>query len=210
MTDLESLSIATLATVYNGVAEKKVNKFSSKAEAVRRTARALEAAGKTLVTEPSGAVRAVPVARANGHANGRVSPGMNRLRNSPRYEAIVAQNLEEQSRAFEAAKRQRAGQPPAPARRAGPAQSRTSDSGPPSNRRGPATKYRDDQKIRILTPQLAGGVHENPKRAGTDSHARFAMYRDGMTVGEYVKLVGRRYATADIRWDSKQGFIRVE
>lgn len=59
-------------------------------------------------------------------------------------------------------------------------------------------------------------VAENPKRPGSASHARFGMYRVGMTVGEYVDLavkntgVPRAKAIRDIRWDSAHGYVTLE
>ena len=50
-------------------------------------------------------------------------------------------------------------------------------------------------------------VADNPKRAGSPSHRRFALYRDGMTVGEFLKAGGQR---SDIAWDVDKGWISVE
>lgn len=47
---------------------------------------------------------------------------------------------------------------------------------------------------------------DNPKRPGTKSRDRFALYRDGMSVAEFLKAGGKR---ADISWDTKHGFIEV-
>lgn len=55
------------------------------------------------------------------------------------------------------------------------------------------------------------GKDNNPKRAGTKAEARFAKFRDGMTVGEFVKAVGS-YATAkaDIDWGIKKGQLSIK
>ena len=45
----------------------------------------------------------------------------------------------------------------------------------------------------------------NPKRG--KSEARFALYKEGMTVQEYIEAGG--YA-ADIKWDLDRDFIRIE
>lgn len=50
-------------------------------------------------------------------------------------------------------------------------------------------------------------VAENPKRAGSPSHRRFELYREGMTVKEFLKAGGRR---ADLAWDVEKGWIAVE
>jgi hypothetical protein len=56
----------------------------------------------------------------------------------------------------------------------------------------------------------------NPKTAGSRSHARFALYQTGMTVGAYREACvalgqphAKRNATADIAWDLKRGFIAL-
>ena len=58
----------------------------------------------------------------------------------------------------------------------------------------------DGRIIRLLTTG-------NPKRAGTDGHRRFALYRDGMTVAAFLAAGGR---SADIKWDAERSFIRLD
>lgn len=48
-------------------------------------------------------------------------------------------------------------------------------------------------------------IKHNPKRG--KSADRFALYRDGMTVGEYVAAGGKR---DDIPFDTKRNFIKVD
>ena len=65
----------------------------------------------------------------------------------------------------------------------------------------------DDRVITVL-------VEENPKGAFGASHRRFALYKTGMTVGEYVKGVmalghERRVAIRDLAWDTGHGYIKV-
>lgn len=64
---------------------------------------------------------------------------------------------------------------------------------------GRPPRLKDGDKIKIL-------VAKNPKRSGSAAHARFDLYKPGMTVGEFLKVGGWR---ADIRWDAKQKFIEV-
>lgn len=63
-----------------------------------------------------------------------------------------------------------------------------------------ATRSRVDPnaKIKLL-------VKENPKR-GEKSKKAFALYRDGMTVGEFLKKGG---TSADISWDTRHDFIKL-
>lgn len=47
----------------------------------------------------------------------------------------------------------------------------------------------------------------NPKRRGTSAHDRFAKYRDGMTVAEFLRVGGTR---GDLTWDQERSFIRLD
>ena len=58
----------------------------------------------------------------------------------------------------------------------------------------------DQRIIRVLAAT-------NPKRAGTASYDRFQWYVDGMTVAAYMAKGG---GTADIKWDTEKGFIRID
>ncbi len=58
----------------------------------------------------------------------------------------------------------------------------------------------DDAVIRIL-------VDHNPKRRNSRSYGEFTLYKEGMTVSEYLNAGGSR---AGIRWDLDKQFIRLE
>lgn len=64
--------------------------------------------------------------------------------------------------------------------------------------RGRAPNIAGTAKIKLLTK-------ENPKRAAAAE--RFALYKNGMTVDEYIAAGGKR---ADVNWDVAQGFIEVK
>ena len=49
-------------------------------------------------------------------------------------------------------------------------------------------------------------VTENPKRPGSASFDRFALYRNGMTVAQYLEAGGHR---SDLNWDESRDFIRI-
>lgn len=53
------------------------------------------------------------------------------------------------------------------------------------------SRINPSEKISLLVPN-------NPKRAGSSAFDRFALYKDGMTVDEYLKAGG---TMADINWD---------
>jgi hypothetical protein len=68
----------------------------------------------------------------------------------------------------------------------------------------PAKGFKDAQVIRLL-------VNENPKRG--DSRTRFARYRTGMKVADYVTRCVKAgnpasLARADLRWERKLIAIR--
>jgi hypothetical protein len=67
-------------------------------------------------------------------------------------------------------------------------------------KRGPAPQFADGMKI---TEVVA-----NPKREGTSAHARFSLYKAGMTVGEYLKAGGTR---SDLAWDTdaRRNFVKI-
>lgn len=64
--------------------------------------------------------------------------------------------------------------------------------------RGRKPNIGGDAKIKVL-------AKENPKRGSAAE--RFALYKNGMTVDEYIAAGGTR---ADVNWDTKQGFIEVK
>lgn len=47
-------------------------------------------------------------------------------------------------------------------------------------------------------------VADNPKKPGSASHMRFALYRVGMTVSEFLAAGG---TMGDVKWDAERGFI---
>lgn len=54
---------------------------------------------------------------------------------------------------------------------------------------------------------------EQPQEAGSKVKERYALYRTGMTVAEYVEACKNtrspQYALNDINWDSRAGFIEL-
>jgi hypothetical protein len=69
----------------------------------------------------------------------------------------------------------------------------------PALRRGPLPSFDDHCRIYKL-------VAANPKREGAATHAMFELYRDGMTVGDYVAAGGRR---RELNWDVRNGWVSV-
>jgi hypothetical protein len=76
----------------------------------------------------------------------------------------------------------------------------------------PRTELTDDCRITLL-------VEENPKRVGSKTHARFALYKTGMTVGQFLDACvahdgptarPRHRYLADLHWDRDHQFLTVE
>ena len=74
--------------------------------------------------------------------------------------------------------------------------------------------YPDAAVIRV-NPEMvnAKGEINNPKRGAAAT--RFALYRDGMTVGEYIAAVTKAgvksaVATADLKFDAARNFIAIQ
>lgn len=70
-------------------------------------------------------------------------------------------------------------------------------------------KYPGSAKITLLADKDGNpyGQKNNPKREGSKSHGRFAIYVNGMTVDEFVSKGG---LYADIVHDVEKGFISVK
>lgn len=87
-----------------------------------------------------------------------------------------------------------------------PAAKKTPDK--PAKKAAPAV---EDVGTRGRKPNIDGSakikvlVKENPKRAAAAT--RFALYKNGMTVDEYIAAGGTR---ADVNWDVKMQFIEVK
>lgn len=73
-----------------------------------------------------------------------------------------------------------------------------------------------DNRVIRLNPEIAdketGAVRINPKRG--KAATRFALYRDNMTVGEYIAACVEKgdkpgVATADLKFDTERNFIVV-
>jgi hypothetical protein len=69
------------------------------------------------------------------------------------------------------------------------------------------------ERIRLdLSKKIHVLVDHNPKRPGTDAHARFELYKTGMTVGDFLekaKAKGNTHPSSDIRYGIKHGFLEL-
>jgi hypothetical protein len=66
-------------------------------------------------------------------------------------------------------------------------------------RKGRAPAWPLETKIKVL-------VAENPKRAGSASFDRFALYGKGTTVGAFLEAGG---TSGDLHWDSEHEYISI-
>lgn len=155
---LETISVKTLADLYNLLAETPVKKFADRPTAIKRLNALLEKHAYE-VFEVDGEYDVRPIeapvdihAASNALIAGAVA-------NNPELAAIVKAPVQKNK----------------------------------GGKRGPAPEFADDMIINVLVA--------NPKRANTASWDRFAMYKDGMTVGDFLAAGGRR---ADLSWDSDE------
>jgi hypothetical protein len=207
-TPVRDLSLSQLAAVFNSMPGKPVNKFSSRADAERRVLARLAEQGDdwiivqtdfadkgTFVARPEEASRFVqPESRIQAETTG--GPGRARLTADP----AAAEALRQSVVADQAAAAAEAARPPT----TGPADKARDRAPPVKSDAAPAVGGRptDAAVIKVLV--------SNPKREGSKAHARFALYRTGMTVAEYRAAVGdATNARADLAWDQKHGFIRI-
>ncbi len=71
-----------------------------------------------------------------------------------------------------------------------------------------ATVAKKNGKTAVDTTKVITVVAKsNPKRAGSKAHARFALYKKGMTVGAAIKA---GVWADDLRYDQKKGFITLK
>ena len=61
-------------------------------------------------------------------------------------------------------------------------------------------KYDRDARIQICVPK-------NPKREGSACYKRFAIYKNGMRIRDFLQAGGK---TIDLDWDRERGFIATE
>jgi len=66
-------------------------------------------------------------------------------------------------------------------------------------RKGRAPAWPLETKVKVL-------VSENPKREGSASYDRFALYGKGTTVGAFLEAGG---TSADLHWDSEHEYISI-
>lgn len=216
-TVVASLSLAQLAIAYNMVASKSIKKFSDKSEAIRRTQAALDAAHKTVVIGPEGGIviteptepsreddEAELAALAASEeiaeeAETNQEPDVTEIEDEKIEEEIAekTETLTDQAEPVAEAVAQPAEKKaPKAASRKPRAETSTEKKAPA--KRGPKPVHLDTDFIEVLV--------ENPKRKGSEAHARFALYRQGMTVAEFIAAGGRR---DDLHWDTGRGFVFV-
>lgn len=206
---IADLKTAEIVKLYNTVAEKAVFKFADRKTAEARLQKLMAEKSLTLVAVGDGfSLEAADYSPEGGNA---VDP-------TEDAEEPTEQPADEQS-----AEATAAGQPPADeitdgepteeqaaaaksladriaeAKAKREAEEKAKKSATKTGKRGPAGTYADDATIQVL-------VKDNPKKAGSASAKRFAIYKSGMTVAEFLKAGGTR---ADLAWDAKHEFVKI-
>ena len=191
------LKTSTIVALYNAHAEKPVTKFADRATAETRIAKLIEDKGLVLMIDGDtfSLVEKEPdFSKGSGNEIDPLEDTEKTVRElsdgSPEDEQKLEEKTDEQKPLAEriaeaAAARKAAAAAKKPAKKGG--------------RRGPAGTYADTAKITVV-------VTENPKKAGTASHTRFAVYKTGMTVAEFLKAGGKR---ADLDWDVSHKFVSI-
>lgn len=186
---LKHLNLSVLTRLYNELADKPVKAFRDKDTAAARVAALGETSRMQVVIAPEGAAWQ-PLPGADPDA--------------PDYEADGAEvdPQEDAEQAKPAKKGKKAKAAPATTLGAHVAANQS------KSNNGPEPQIAATAKITVLSPQ-------NPKRPHSASFQRFALYRTGMTVGEYlaaaVALQGGKQGRwrQDLSYDEKHGFIKV-
>lgn len=87
---------------------------------------------------------------------------------------------------------------------------------PASEETAPAEKRRGGRESAMPACRVVLLRKENPKRAKSRTHARYALYTDGMLAADYMRICterglgSRREILSDLAWDSDQQFIRLD
>ncbi|WP_336801706.1 hypothetical protein [Kaistia sp. MMO-174] len=140
------------------------------------------------------------------------SPGLARLR--------AARNAEELRRETAAAAAQATALAPLvgnpSARRAALELGRMAEPKPSRAAKAPKTEKVEGESARtkLDTTATIAAVVANPKQPGSRSHARFALYRAGATVQQFIDACvaagfPAREAKADLSWDRRKQFITI-
>jgi len=201
MTELSSIQIAKLTAVITGGGFKR---SATKADAIKRflkvaAEKGIDGDAILAADDPTKALTEWAMRAPLSPTTGKGGPGLARLRKAADAEAI----RNETNADADAAR--------AKARKDMPATE------PKDRRTGvdtvPAPKA--VSRSRLAPTAKIASVVANPKKAGSRSHARFALYRAGATVGEFVAAcVAAGYpaseANADLSWDRRKGFIKIE
>lgn len=190
--EIQTLTTSQIVALFNSVSEKPVMKFASRAVAEKRFA-ALLAEKNVMISETNSGVPYLCDAvdpEEDQTVEGSLAPAadepnynikLSELENGP---SMVQQIADAKAK-----------------READEAAAKKGQKAPKSGSRGPAPEYADSSALSVVTKDK-----KNPKREGSASHARFALYFGAKTVGEFVAAGGTR---ADLRWDLEHGFVKI-
>jgi hypothetical protein len=219
-TPVRDLSLSQLASVFNSMPGKPVNKFSSRADAERRVLTRLGECGRMIIRDVTG-FYAVPDPEDERNKSRFVQPesliveettggpGRARLTADPAAaEALRQAVVADQAKAATAASQARI----LPQTNGGlTGADRARDRAPPVSEDDPVQVRKGQWASKnTMDAAVIKVLVSNPKREGSKAHARFALYRTGMTVAEYRAAVGdATNARADLAWDVRHKFITI-
>lgn len=61
--------------------------------------------------------------------------------------------------------------------------------------------------VAISDTRIIYDVKPNPKKVGSAAHGKFALYKEGMSVKDFIAAGG---TMADVKWDSERQFIKLK
>lgn len=198
-TDLSVLKSSIVVSLFNEKAEKKVSKFADKETGVARLTKLAEELELDIVNRNGDPVWAEP--EPTSETDESEDSDGTRLPDGP--EGETAGQL---ARRLTGADDKEPSDLPDDLKSAPTGLAATLK--PRGGKRGPSPEHADDDIIEVL-------VSENPKRASSASHARFALYKTGMRVSDYLQAahaLQKKQAESyrsDLIWDTDKSFIRV-
>lgn len=231
MTNLTTTQIAALTALVLGTEPKRA---ASKDEAVKRflkvaAERGIGARATEILFygfEPAKQLVAAALAEVSEPAPTQGGAGLARLRRNTDAAALAAQTIAESEAALATAAKAREelrdDEIPAFLRKDRLAAVVEVYPAPAAAEPKPARKARETKKrpeaatvrAKIAETAIIVEVAENPKKPGSKAHARFSLYKAGATVGQFVEACvaagfPAREALADISWDRRHEFIKV-
>jgi acetyl/propionyl-CoA carboxylase alpha subunit len=194
----------TLVDVYNSLTGSKVKKFESREVGVRRLLQALESVAVEAGSTPEDDMNSNVYQQELDHQGYHTTVDDESIQEEEQEESGSAEEAKRQEReaAKEAKRQEREAAKEAKRQEreaAKEAKQQEREAAKEASSSLGRNKFTTSAVIKLL-------VNQNPKKYGAAAQ-RFELYRDGMTVEEALL---RGVLRADLSWDTRHGFIRVE